>query len=266
MSSSMGLDYFNIDINIFSDGKILKLMNRYGPVGFISYITILDHVYANGYYLEYSIEDTTQLLLSRIGGKYFSGRNKIQELILYLAHIDLIDMDMLHQNVITSRGIQKRFIKMTKKRQNQNLSKYWILDDSKEVEDHIPEASIDVSVKDEKLTKKEIRRRKRIDDVYEGAPRKHYLTSCIIESGYIDNYDLDIPRYNELFEELSKAYDHDLLFKSVRYLCEHAKRTPKKIESRYKFFEVSLDKNLNPEKPYITESFEEMIERIRKNH
>ena len=58
MSSSMGLDYFNIDINIFSDGKILKLMNRYGPVGFISYITILAHVYANGYYLEYSIEDT----------------------------------------------------------------------------------------------------------------------------------------------------------------------------------------------------------------
>lgn len=265
MSSSMGLDYFNIDINIFSDGKILKLMNRYGPVGFISYITILAHVYANGYYLEYSIEDTTQLLLSRIGGKYFSGRNKIQELILYLAHIDLIDMEMLNRNVITSRGIQKRFLKMTKKRQNQDLSKFWILDHSKEVEEHNPDESIEDTVKDEKLKKKEIRRRKQIDDVYEGAPRKHYLTSCIIESGYIDNYDLDIPRYNELFEELSKTYDHDLLFKSVRYLCEHAKRTPKKIESRYKFFEVSLDKNLNPEKPYITESFEEMIERIRKN-
>ena len=161
MSSSMGLDYFNIDINIFSDGKILKLMNRYGPVGFMSYITILAHVYANGYYLEYSIEDTTQSLLSRIGGKYFSGRNKIQELILYLAHIDLIDMERLHQNVITSRGIQKRFLKMTKKRQNQDLFKYWILDHLKEVEEHKPDASIDDSVKDEKLTKKEIRRRKR---------------------------------------------------------------------------------------------------------
>ena len=63
------------------------------------------------------------------------------------------------------------------------------------------------------------------------------LTSCIIESGYIDNYDLDIPRYNELFEGLSKAYDHDQLFKSVRYLCEHSKRTNKKIENKYKFFE-----------------------------
>jgi len=265
MSSSMGLDYFNIDINIFSDAKILKLMNRYGPVGFVSYITILAHVYANGYYLEYSIEDTTQLLLSRIGGKYFSGKNKIQELILYLAHIDLIDMGMLHQQVVTSKGIQKRFIKMTKKRQNQDLSKYWIIDHQKvSVERKVVDPS-EVNLKDEKLTKKEIRRRKQIDDVYEGAPRKHYLTSCIIESGYIDNYDLDIPRYNELFEGLSKAYDHDQLFKSVRYLCEHSKRTNKKIENKYKFFEVSLDKNLNLETPYITESFDEMIERLTKN-
>lgn len=265
MSSSMGLDYFNIDINIFSDGKILKLMNRYGPVGFASYITILAHVYANGYYLDYSIEDTTQLLLSRIGGKYFSGRNKIQELILFLAHIDLIDMKMLHQHVVTSKGIQKRFLKMTKKRQNQDLSKYWIILDEN-VSDVVQAIDFKEEVKkDEKLTKKEIRRRKRIDDVYEGAPRKHYLTSCIIEAGYIDNYDLDIPRYNELFEGLSKAYDQDQLFKSVKYLCEHSKRTNTKIENRYKFFEVSLDKNLNTEKPYITESFDEMIERLTKN-
>ena len=265
MSSSMGLDYFNIDISIFNDGKILKLMNRYGPVGFISYITILAHVYANGYYLEYSIEDTTQLLLSRIGGKYFSGRNKIQELILYLAHIDLIDVGMLNQHVVTSKGIQKRFIKMTKKRQNQDLSKYWIIENEKDSNVVKAINSNEEVEKDEKLTKKEIRRRKRIDDVYEGAPRKHYLTSCIIESGYIDNYDLDIPRYNELFVELSKAYDYDQLFKAVRYLCEHAKRTNKRIENKYKFFEVSLDKNLNPETPYITETFEEMIERLTKN-
>ena len=265
MSSSMGLDYFNIDINIFSDGKILKLMNRYGPVGFVSYITILAHVYANGYYLEYSIEDTTQLLLSRIGGKYFSGRNKIQELIIYLAHIDLIDMGMLHQYVITSKGIQKRFIKMTKKRQNQDLSKYWLIDNQIDTDIVKSVDSREEVGKDEKLTKKEIRRRKRIDDVYEGAPRKHYLTSCIIESGYIDNYDLDIPRYNELFEGLSRAYNHDQLFKSVRYLCEHAKRTNTRIENKYKFFAVSVDKNLNPEKPFITESFEEMIGRLTKN-
>lgn len=88
------------------------------------------------------------------------------------------------------------------------------------------------------------------------------MTSCIIEQGYIDDYDLDISRYNELFEDLSKGYDHDLLFKSVRYLYEHSKRTKKKIENKYKFFEVSLDKNLNPEKPAITETFDEMMERI----
>lgn len=172
---------------------------------------------------------------------------------------------MLNQHVVTSKGIQKRFVKMTKKRQNQDLSKYWIIDD--ETDSDVVKAmdSNEEVGKDEKPTKKEIRRRKRIDDVYEGAPRKHYLTSCIIESGYIDNYDLDIPRYNELFEGLSKVYDHDQLFKAVRYLCEHSKRTNKKIENKYKFFEVSLDKNLNTEKPYITETFEEMLERLTKN-
>jgi hypothetical protein len=75
-------------------------MNSYGPVVFISYITILAHLYANGYYLNI-------------------------ELNLYRAHIDLIDMEMLYQNVITLRGIQMRFLKITKKRQNKDLSKYW---------------------------------------------------------------------------------------------------------------------------------------------
>lgn len=262
MSNSMGLDYFNIDVNIFSDGKILKLMNRYGPVGFKSYMIILSEIYSNGYYLEYSIEDATQLLLSRIGGKYFSGKNKIQEMILYLAHIDLIDRELLDQNVITSRGIQKRFLKMTTKRQNQDLDKYWIIKGRPEGIKIKAKEVNEETVQEDKLSKKEIRRRKRIDDIYEGAPRKHYLTSCIIENGYIDNYDLDIPRYNSLFEELSKGYDHDLLFKSVRYLCEHAKRTKINILSKYKFFEVSLDKNLNNEKPFITETFEEMIEKL----
>ena len=265
MSSSMGLDYFNIDINIFQDGKILKLMSRYGPIGFMSYITILAHVYANGYYLEYSIEDATQLLLSRMGGKYFSGKNKVQEIILYLAHIELFDQSMLDQHVITSKGIQKRFLKMTKKRQNQDLSKYWLIDDKTEPGTTQRLDHEDKPSKEEKLSKKEIRRRKKIDDIYEGAPKKHYLTSCLIEHDYINDHDLDIPRYNELFEVLSKAYNHELLFKSVRYLCEHSKRTKKRIENKYKFFEVSLDKNLNPDKPYITESFEEMIERISKN-
>lgn len=58
---------------------------------------------------------------------------------------------------------------------------------------------------------------------------------------------------------------YNQLFNSVRYLCEHSKRTNKKIENKYKFFEVSLDKNLNPDKSYVTESFDEMIERLTRN-
>ena len=238
--SSLGLDFFNLDVNIFSDAKIIKLMHRYGPLGFMSYLLVLTNVFMNGYYLEASTTDLSYILLNGIGGKYINGKNKLQEIILYLAYIDLIDKDMLNQNIITSKGIQKRFLVATRSRKNQDLSKYWLIDEPETPNEIIEEVKKD----QQKKPKKQKIQERRIKDINEHAPKKHYLTSCLIEYRYINEYSLDIYKYNELFEHLLHSYDGDLLYRAVRYLCNYASRSNTKIDDRYKFFETSITNNL----------------------
>lgn len=238
--SSLGLDFFNLDVNIFSDAKIIKLMHRYGPLGFMSYLLILTHVFMNGYFLEASTDDLAYILLNGIGGKYINGKNKLQEIILYLAYIDLIDKDLLNQNIITSRGIQKRFLVATRSRKNQDLSKYWLLDDIEDSTEIFEEVKKD----QQKKPKRQKIKDQKMKDIIEHAPKKHYLTSCLIEYRYINEYSLDIYKYNELFEDLLRSYDGDLLYRAVRYLCNYSSRSNTNIDDRYKFFESSIRNNL----------------------
>ena len=40
-----------------------------------------------------------------------------------------------------------------------------------------------------------------------GLPSLYYLTKVLIKNNYIDDFCLDIPKFNSLFEELCRAYD-----------------------------------------------------------
>jgi len=257
--SSLGLDFFNVDVNIFSDAKIIKLMHRYGPLGFMSYFLVLTNVYMNGYYLEASTSDLSYILLNGIGGKYINGKNKLQEIILYLAYIDLIDKDLLNQNIITSKGIQKRFLVATRSRKQQDLSKYWLLDEPETPNEIVEEVKRD----QQKKPKKQKIKDRKMKDIIEHAPKKHYLTSCLIEYRYINEYSLDIYKYNELFEDLLHSYDGDLLYKAVRYLCNYASRSNTKIDDRYKFFQTSITNNLeNLTKEHSNASLEDLFKSL----
>lgn len=257
--SSLGLDFFNLDVNIFNDAKIIKLMHRYGPLGFMCYFLVLTNVFMNGYYLEASTTDLSYVLLNGIGGKYINGKNKLQEIILYLAYIDLIDKELLNQNIITSKGIQKRFLVATRSRKQQDLSKYWLLEEIESSHEIVEEVKKDQQKKPKKQKIKE----RRMKDIDEHAPKKHYLTSCLIEYRYIHEYSLDIYKYNELFDHLLRSYDGDLLYRAVRYLCNYASRSNIKIDDRYKFFETSITNNLeNLTKEHSGASMEELFKSL----
>ena len=49
-----GLDYFPLDVNIFSDNKIRILKARYGVNGVSVYIYLLCEIYKNGYYMQWN--------------------------------------------------------------------------------------------------------------------------------------------------------------------------------------------------------------------
>jgi len=268
MSNKLGLDYFNIDVDIFNDPKIIKLIKRYGPLGLSSYLITLSNIYQKGYYLEASVDDLAQIILSTITGKFVSGNYKLQEIIYYMAEIQLFSQEMMKAHIITSKGIQKRFILMTKKRKNQDLSNYWLLDPVKPAEASLEEPVI--SYEDDiyaNLTKEEKKRIKKKEGtrkkIAEHGPNKHYLTSCLINYKYIDEYDLDIHRYNLLFQDLYQAYDQETVFKAVRYICNYAAKKTVSIENKYYFFEKSITANLErltkPVTNFANASFEDFM-------
>jgi hypothetical protein len=157
---------------------------------------------------------------------------------------------------------------MTKNRKDQDYTKYWIskpvikaTKDKTKVESIIEE--VDYRHLD-KEQKKRIKRKETIKKkIKEQGPNKHYLTSCLINYKYIDDYDLDIYLYNQLFEELYKIYGQDTVFKAVRYLCNYASRKTVFIENKYQFFEKSIKDNLErltkPIKDHSSQTIEEFM-------
>ena len=238
MQKIRGLEYFSIDVNIMSNVKIFQLIKRYCPLGFTSYMIIISHIYSKGYYVEYDLDTLAYLLLKHIPSKYISGNNKLQEVILYMVELDLFDKELFTKDILTSMGIQEMFVIAAKKRTKQEEYPYWLLDDQVQVDK--PE----VKQEEVPINKKQKRVNQRIKEIKEHAPAKHFLTSCLITYRYIDEYSLDIYKYNELFEELESTYDSKLVSEATKYLCNYASRSNVDIDDKYNYFTTSIKDNL----------------------
>lgn len=118
-------------------------------------------------------------------------------------------------------------------------------------------------------SKRESKRKKdkkdRIDktNLY-GFPKIHYLTEVLIQNKYIDEWCLDIPKYNALFEELTKSYDFSDICIATNYLLQYARRADPPIDFPYAFFSSSIVKALEQYREDLShsdESFEEWVSR-----
>ena len=123
-----GLDYFPRDINIYDDEKIIALLDRYGPSGFIIYDYSLTRIYRNGYYLEIPSLDQFGLFAVRAVGSRWITKEHVGNVLTYCGKTGLFRVDLLNVGVLTSAGIQRRYKVATSRRVFQNL-KYWVLDE-----------------------------------------------------------------------------------------------------------------------------------------
>ena len=123
----VGLDYYPADTNRRNDFKIMDLLERYGPLGYVIYDFCLQYVYENGYYLNVPIKQLELSIVKDIGSKWIKDKNLVGQVIHYCADIGLFDIDLLRQNVITSVGIQRRYDVVTA-RNKVIKSKYWLLE------------------------------------------------------------------------------------------------------------------------------------------
>lgn len=116
-----GLDYFPLDVNV--DNKIEILESEYGILGFGFIVRLFQKIYANGYYLEWN-QYSAILLKKEIG----MSKEKIDEFIKFCLEINIFDKKLYSQySILTSRGIQKRYFTVCKRRKEIEVIKEYLL-------------------------------------------------------------------------------------------------------------------------------------------
>ena len=140
-----GLDYFPMDVDFFEDDKIQALENQFGPLGVRIYEQLLHWTYKNGYYYEFATLDLlTVKMIRAIGNRWLRDKKTVEKVILYCAEINLVDAGLVRQNVITSKGIQRRYLTATERRQFTYGGKYWLVDENGEPLESAPFKKVNV--------------------------------------------------------------------------------------------------------------------------
>lgn len=108
-----GLDYFPFDVDFFNDEKIVAIAGEFGVKGEIATIKLLCAIYRNGYFLEWN-EMLLMKLLHQLPGL---SAELISQIVERLVKWGFFDKDLFNSaRILTSRGIQKRYFDVVKKR------------------------------------------------------------------------------------------------------------------------------------------------------
>ena len=122
-----GLQYFPLDVSFFEDEKVQDLNLDFGILGEVVYLRLLTMIYAEGYYLTMSVPDLAKYLMRVIGTGWVPSKQEMEEVIYCIGKVGLLDIELMKQGILTSRGIQKQFILSTKRRKTVNMSEHCLL-------------------------------------------------------------------------------------------------------------------------------------------
>lgn len=229
-----GLDYFPLDVNFLSDLKIKKIIRAHGAQAVAVVISVLTTIYRdNGYFATYD-ED----LIFIIADELKLEDSYVKDVIEKLIEVDFLNKEQKEKNnILTSIGIQERYLKACERRVKTTLNATYNLsnDSSNELPqtESTPEGSFckqkprSTGVNDSKSTQSKVNKNK----VNKNKINNNLLTSSEKNS---DVQEL-VNMYQENFGICNSLVINDLE-KSLGYLDKDAI-----IES----FRLSLEKD-NP--------------------
>jgi hypothetical protein len=103
-----GLDYFPLDVDFFSDDKIELISSEFGSKGEVIAIRLLCLIYRNGYYYQWGKDES--LLFSKRVGNGVTGA-LVDEVVAGLVKRSFFSERVFNRfKILTSRGIQKRYL------------------------------------------------------------------------------------------------------------------------------------------------------------
>ena len=122
-----GVDYFPLDVNV--DKKFRFVEAKFGIVGFGVIVKLFQLIYAeNGYYCEWD-EDTALIMAAENScQKYPLSIDDVQDIISEAISRGIFDKGMYDTyGILTSKGIQRRYFEMTKRRSRVDVEQRYLL-------------------------------------------------------------------------------------------------------------------------------------------
>lgn len=123
-----GLDYFPLDVNFLSDLKIKKIIRAYGAQAVAVVMSVLTTIYRdNGYFATYD-DDLIFIIADELKLEDGYVKNVIEKLI----EVDFLSKEQKEKNnILTSIGIQERYLKACERRVKTTLNAtYALINDS----------------------------------------------------------------------------------------------------------------------------------------
>ncbi len=110
--TKQGLDYFPVDVHFMDDIKVRKVLKACGAQSIAVLISLLGNIYADrGYYLVWD-SDMPFLIADKVG----ISEGAVLEIVGKAVQVGLFDRELFKKNILTSRGIQRRFFEAVARR------------------------------------------------------------------------------------------------------------------------------------------------------
>lgn len=126
------LDFFPFNVGLFNDDKFDDVQNEYGPLGEVIYLRLLCFIYSNkGYYYEFeSLDKVASKIIRSVGNRWVRNKEYVKKIISYLAENNLFSKELMQDNILTSVGIQRRYVYVMEKiyKRKVRITKYNLIE------------------------------------------------------------------------------------------------------------------------------------------
>lgn len=145
-----GLDYYPLDIDFLQDIKVRKIMRACGIQSIAILISLLSSIYRDeGYYVVWD-NDMTFLVADEVG----ASEGAVLEVVNKATQVGLFNKDIFKKyRILTSRGIQKRYLEVVSRRKAIDLISEYLLVDLENEYNNLVNVNIN-SINDSKSTQR----------------------------------------------------------------------------------------------------------------
>ena len=150
-NSKIGLSYFPLDTTFFQDIKIRKLIKYQGGKAISVYAYLLCNIYDAGYYIKW--DDELPFMISEVTGY---DEAYIHEAIKVCVNVGLFSKEMFEQGIVTSKGIQERYMMIVQLSKRKAIVSEFNLISSEE----IPISSEEITLNSEFGTQRKVKESK----------------------------------------------------------------------------------------------------------